>query len=277
MQDFHLLDSAIAALEECGASSCKSAAANGHARPGGEHIGHAHGAKIANQAVERPVGKFDPVNIDHRIDEARLSQKPRQTRRLDSRVDMGRRAALAAIGREHRPAQSWKALPAGNGAKQQAAGPQHQMQRGSGQRQAIGGIEQANRQTEIEAAGSEWQRFEVGAPTAGSSGHERAGIDHLQPVRLQPIQPLRVRTAGEQHVSKDAADVGEPVQAIVEGAVVKHGLNADPRGTVAAKGAEAMVEQGAWHEGACAMRRPRRQDANASDRLALSCRRPLAD
>ena len=132
------------------------------------------------EAFEDSIAEFQKtIDIDNRHGEAGARQEMGEAGSFNPRMNV--RACLAGrrVGREHRRAKAWQAVAPGDRSKQEAARLESQMQRGSGEREVVCGVEQTNCQAKIEAVRFERQRLEIGALPTGALGHQRTGINHL--------------------------------------------------------------------------------------------------
>lgn len=138
-------------------------------------------------------------------------------------------------------------MAAGDRSKQEAARLEHQMQRGGCEREIVGCVEQTNAQAKIEAARIEGQRFQVGALPTGAFGHQRAGINHFGLSDTEPLRPGLVGATGKQDGLKFALNVCQPVEAVIEGSVIKERLGSRSNRAVASKGTKPVIEQWRGH------------------------------
>ena len=83
-------DAVFAEPGELGLRGVARGTAERVAGSGGQDVGGGHAAQIVDQLVEARVSDSDPVDIDHRHDEAGGAEQRGKRRRLDPRVDMGR-------------------------------------------------------------------------------------------------------------------------------------------------------------------------------------------
>ena len=97
-------------------------------------IGAAGRPQILDQAIQAGVADVEPIDIDHRLNQADRAKQCGQGWPIDGRVNARRRAASSAIGGEHCRPKSGQAVTADNRPEQQTAWSEQ-----PGQYEGVGG------------------------------------------------------------------------------------------------------------------------------------------
>ena len=242
MEDVDPLRDSIAAIQESCPGRVQAGAQDWPPRPAGKDVRRTHGAKVVDKAVQGLVTDLDPVQVNHGHRETGLHQQLGQGLRLDSGMHM--RACLAGygVGGEHCLAQPRQAVASGNRADQQPTVVEQEMQCGGGKRQIVGGLENADAEAQVELSAIKGQRFEVRDLPPSKTCHDPPRLDHGDAPGCKPFRPIRIGATGKKHLGKVVMDVVQPLHAILEGAVEKERLDANPSRPVTAVGPKAVVE-----------------------------------
>ncbi len=152
MQDFNLLGRTDGSASESLPCGFKRLTRHWLAGPSVEDIGCPHRPKIANKAVQRAIADLSSVHVDYRHGESGAREEVGKAGSLYAGVSMRACPAHRAIGSKHRPAQPAQAVASRNGAEQQSAILQDQVQRSGSKGQVVRGIEQADGQAKVEAS-----------------------------------------------------------------------------------------------------------------------------
>lgn len=96
----------------------------------------------------------------------------------------------------------------------------------------VGRFKIADRQAEVDARGRDLRRLSK---------------THVADDRRQPIVPARVADANDCRGFEARTNVGKPVEAIVERAVVEKTIATEPGSALLASGAGAIIEQRSLH------------------------------
>ena len=184
-----MLEDAVLTVEKGGPRSIPRSLAQRTARSGIEDVRRSHGAQVTNQVIEASIGDFNPVDIDDRRCKPGFRQEPSKSWRFDPRMDVRARLTGNGVGSEHRRAQPGQVLAARNGANQQPARFEDQVQSGRGKRKIVGGVKQADAQAKVELPGIERQSFQVCSLPAGLPRQQSARINDLNSPLGQALRP----------------------------------------------------------------------------------------
>lgn len=232
MEQFEPLGCLLFAREKRAAGGSEAAAADRAARALGEDVGAAHEAKVADQPVQIGVADRHTVDIDHRFAEPDRLEQRRERRTVNAGVKARARAAVDAVGGDHGLAQARKTGAADDRAEQQTAGAKHMAKRECRGLDIVGRFQFADRQAQIDAC-----RRHICQIADANVGHDRR----------QPVAPLLVAVSDNRRRAEAGAHVREPIEAIVECAMVEEIVAVEARGALAPQGAGMIVEQRRFH------------------------------
>lgn len=243
MEDFDRLSGSFPAFNESRPGRIKRLAGDWSARSRVEDVRRPHCAQIADQRVQLAVAQLHSIDVHDRLGEAGGREKLRETRSIDARMNMRARLTDYCVRCEHGFAKALETVASSYRAQQQAARLEDEVQSGGGQGQVVGGIEQTDRYHQVEPITVEGEGFQVSTLATRHRRHQRSWIDNVNLGRGNTGGPLGVGATCQQHVRKACANVREPVQAIVESAIVEEGLDTGARCPVATHGTKAMIEK----------------------------------
>ena len=209
--------------------------------------------------MQRTIANIDNIDINDHQGQACIRQQAGKRRGLDARMDVGGCAAVDGVGGEHCLAQAGQAVAAGDCAHHQTAWFENKIDCRRRQLKVIGRIQKTDGEAKIEPIGVVRKGFQIGAAGVRPQGHQRPGFNDADVPRRQSGGPVGVGASSQQDLVEIPADIRQPLQAIVERAVEKKCLGADPDRAITTHGAKPVIEKGIGHEPACATARARRQ------------------
>jgi ComF family protein len=250
MQDLNLFDGLGPTAEKGFARGTQALSSDWLSWPGGQDVGRGHCAQITHAIVQGRIAKLDPINVDDRIVEAGGPKELREAGGLDAGMHVRRCLSGHCVRSQHRPAKERQALTAGDRADEQAIVFQDPADVGGGERQGVGGVEETDAQAKVEATPLQCHGFEIGLGPSGALGHKRARIDdgHLPGDPTNLFSPVRVGAPGDQDLFERPGDLGEPLQAVLEGAIEEEAVQPLFGRPVPAKGAKTVIEQWSTHK-----------------------------
>ncbi len=232
MEQVEPLHRMVAAVEEGGPGNTECAAADRAATALVEDVGAAHEAQITNQPVEAGIAHHDAIDVDHGLDQPDRDQQGCERGAVDGGVKAGRGgASIETVGGKHRGPKSRQAVAADDRSEQQPAGTKPRAQSEGSGLDIVGRFQIADRQAQVEA-----ERLHFGHRAKIEAGTDRG----------QSGMPVGIVAADGCGV-EGRTDVGQPVEAIVECALVKEAIAAKARGSALAKGVGMIVEQKRFH------------------------------
>ena len=220
-------------------------------------------AQVGDQPVERRIGDRDPIDVDHRHDEAAAGEQRRQRGRLDPRMDVRRRRAARLVGGAHRAAQLRQGVAAGHRADQQRVRAQRRAEPPQRARQIVDRVERADRDAPDRSRrlAARPRSSMIGCAARGA---RRTAARDRRRRRGRPTAPSRAGQSGSGQPISSAESKRrwisrEPLEAVVERALVQEQLAArcGTRGRGAAR-ASRMSNSRLGH--AALVRRARRAD-----------------
>lgn len=232
MEQFERLRGRLRAIEEIGARRGQSAPGDRAARAFGEDIGAAHRAEVGNEPVEAGITGRHAVDFDDGLDEPDRGEQGGERRPVDARVAMRRCTTIGAVGSEHRAAQAREAATADDGAEQQPTGTEHVPQRKGRGLNVVGRFQVTDRQTQVDV---------------GECGRLAFANGDAGPDRRQSVAPAPIGVTEDGRAFERDPNVGQPVETIVERALVEKKITAKAGGALPPEAAGMIVEQWSFH------------------------------
>lgn len=141
-------------------------------------------------------------------------------------------------------AERWQAIAARNCPNEQAAMAQRPADQLEREWQIIDGIQSADGKTEVIAIFAEIMPILFNLGTAGQPGKELSWINHVHDAReiTETGRPCGRGATQQQCPVKGSRHVLQPIEAVIEHAIINHHLCAETGGAIATQGSQVSVE-----------------------------------
>ena len=177
-------------------------------------------------------------------------------------MNVRRRRRGNGVGSTHCSSQLGQGLTAGHGSDQEAPVRHCMMEQPQSDRQVVDGVERADCNNQVERAGFGVPGILSDGLAMRAFGQERARLAHLHLLSngREPLGPALISATDQKCPIERPLHLFDPLQAILESAMVEKRVGTAPRRPVPAKRTHLHIEQ-VSHGGACARASSTRQGA----------------